>query len=280
MDKLNVFDNNKIRANLDNFLNDKFELKIYSSVDSTNSQAKEYIKKVENNILQNKKAVIFAADIQQKGRGRKGHNWLSNDPAGIAVSFVFKAKGELTKIPQITAAAGLAVNETFEKFKLQTKLKWPNDILVNDKKICGILSELVFDQNGEAFIVIGCGINLNNSNFNAEVQQIATSYYLEKNKKVDKNLFLSVLIKKMNYYIENYLNDQRKEIIDKWKKELDLIGKKIDLKHKNKDYTVLIKDILDSGELLVVFDSGKKRKLRSLNTSLDYNSLNSYNTID
>ena len=280
MDKLNVFDNNKIRANLDNFLNGKFELKIYSSVDSTNSQAKEYIKKVENNIFQNKKAVIFAADIQQKGRGRKGHNWLSNDPAGIAVSFVFKAKGELTKIPQITAAAGLAVKETFEKFKLQTKLKWPNDILVNDKKICGILSELVFDQNREAFIVIGCGINLNNSNFNAEVQQIATSYYLEKNKKVDKNLFLSVLIKKMNYYIENYLNEQRKEIIDKWKKELDLIGKKIDLKHKNKDYTVLIKDILDSGELLVVFDNGEKRKLRSLNTSLDYNSLNSYNTID
>ena len=81
----------------------------------------------------------------------------------------------------------------------------------------------------------------------------------------------------MNYYIENYLNDQRKEIIDKWKKELDLEGKKVDLKYKDKKHTVLIKKVLASGELLVIFNNGQKKRLQSLNTSLDYQSLAEYN---
>ena len=81
----------------------------------------------------------------------------------------------------------------------------------------------------------------------------------------------------MIYYIENYFSGSRNQIIVEWKEELDLEGKKIDLKYKDKKHTVLIKKVLESGELLVVFDNGQKKRLQSLNTSLDYQSLAEYN---
>lgn len=271
MEQINLFDKKKIKANLEADLSSSFKLKIYSSVDSTNNKAKKFVQKYNDN------KVIFAADIQNTGRGRRGHSWFSDDPASLSVSFLYKVSGDLNQIPQITAAAALAVNKTLKKFKLEGNLKWPNDILIKNKKICGILSELIFNKEQEAFVVIGCGINLNNENFNHEINQLATSYYLETNKKIDKNSFLAELILQMDYYIQSYLSQNREKIIDEWKKELKLIGKKVDLTFKGQKYKVQIKDILESGELLVAFDNGKEKKMQSLYTSLDYQSLLKYN---
>lgn len=275
----NLLNQKKIKNSLKQSLQDKINLKIFSSIDSTNNQAKEFVRKkqLENDWVVNDNIIVFAADSQLAGRGRRGHSWLSSDPASLAVSFLFQAKNNIDQIPQITAAAALAVKDNFKFFDLTAKLKWPNDILVNDSKICGILSELVLDQNQQAFVVIGCGINLNNTTFSSELEKIATSYYLEKDKKIDKNIFLANLIEKMNSYIKKYLSGSRQMIIDKWKNELDLIDKKVDFIHKNKEYTGMIKEILDSGELLVILDNGQIRRVQSLNTSIDYQSLKKYN---
>lgn len=279
MDKNNLYNQTKIEANFKKKFKDKIELKLFNSVDSTNNQAKKFINELkEEHKFNDKKIFVFAADKQYAGRGRRGHNWFSNQPASLAVSFLFKTKDNLEQIPQITAAAGLAVKQTFKKFCLEGKLKWPNDILIKGKKISGILSELIFSESKESYLIIGCGINLNNNSFSPEIEKIATSYYLETRKKINKNLFLAELTKNMDYYIRAYFNGKRKMIIDKWKSELDLIGKKIDLIHKGKEYTVTIKDIFDSGELRVVFGNGQESKLQSLNTSLNYQSLIKYNS--
>jgi BirA family biotin operon repressor/biotin-[acetyl-CoA-carboxylase] ligase len=277
MEDLNFFNQNKIKNSLKQSLLQKISLKLFKSIDSTNNQAKEFVQQNRHQKNASKDLIIFAADSQLAGRGRRGHSWSSSDPASIAVSFLFQAKNNIDQIPQITAAAALAVKETFEFFELKTNLKWPNDILVNNKKICGILSELVFDAKKEAFVIIGCGINLNNTAFSSEIKKIATSYYLEKAKKINKNIFLAKLIEKINYYVQNYLTGRRKMIISDWKKELNLVGKKIDFEFKNKKNSGVIKDILDSGEILVAFENGQLKKLQSVNTSLDYQSLAKYN---
>lgn len=279
MENFNSFKKKKIRANLEPSLSDRVVLKIFSTVDSTNDQAKKLI----NSISENKaafsweKTIVVVADSQSAGRGRRGHSWFSDDPAGLAVSFVFKAPYNISQIPQITAAAGLAVNDTLKKFKLEGQLKWPNDILVDQKKIAGILSELVLNKEKDAFLIIGCGINLNNSHFDSEIRKKATSYYLEKKEKIDKNLFLTELLKKMNYYIKSYFKGNRDQIIEKWKKELNLKEKKIDLKYKGENYTAVIEEILASGELLIKLPDGKEKIIQSLNSSLDYQSLKKYN---
>jgi BirA family biotin operon repressor/biotin-[acetyl-CoA-carboxylase] ligase len=275
----NVFNHSKINKNLKSPLQKKVFLKIFENIDSTNNQAKKFVQKKEAEKKNNfsEQLIVFAADQQLAGRGRRGHSWLSDDPASIAVSFLMQTKKNIEQIPQITAAAALAVKETFDFFKLKTKIKWPNDILVKNKKICGILSELIFDIEKNAYVIIGCGINLNNTAFSSEIDKIASSYYLEKNKKIDKNIFLAKLIEKMNFYLINYLSGSREMIIATWKKELNLVGKKIDFNYKNKIFTGIIEDVLESGELLMLFDNGQQKKLQSLNTSLNYQSLHKYN---
>ncbi|PUU88479.1 MAG: BirA family transcriptional regulator, biotin operon repressor / biotin-acetyl-CoA-carboxylase ligase, partial [Halanaerobium sp.] len=147
----------------------------------------------------------------------------------------------------------------------------------NNKKICGILSELLLNKEEEIFVIVGCGINLNNDYFNSEIKEIATSYYLQKNKKINKNLFLARLIEKINLYFDNYLAEKRDQIINQWKETLNLTGKKVDLRHNGKKETVLIKEIMDNGDLLVEFADGRQKKLQSSNTSLNYQSLEKYN---
>ena len=282
MGNLNIFRHSKIKRNLELSLQEKVDIKVFKSIDSTNSQAKKFVqeKEAEKKNDFSDQLIVFAADYQLAGRGRRGHSWFSNDPASIAVSFLLQTKNQIDQIPQITAAAALAVKKSFDFFDLKTKIKWPNDILVNNKKICGILSELFFDSEKNAFIVIGCGINLNNTEFNPEIEELAASYYLESDKKIDKNIFLAELIENMNYYLKRYLSDSREMIISDWKKELNLVGKKIDFVYKSRSCTGIIEDVLESGELLMLFDSGQQKKLQSVNTSLSYQSLQKYNNQD
>lgn len=276
MQDLNHLNRKRIEKKLKNNLAHNFELKIYEEIGSTNKIAKEYLqqKALAANSLNN--IIIFTANRQIAGRGRKGHSWFSDDPASLAVSFLFKINKDLENIPQITAAAALAVHKTLANFGLQTKLKWPNDILVKNKKICGILSELVFDKKQGTFVIIGCGINLNNINFKKEINKIATSYYLETAKKLDKSLFLAELILEIEIKLKSYLNDNQQKIIELWKKKLALKNKKVDLVYKGNKYRVLIKAVLNTGELLVVFADGSQKKLQSLHTTLDYKTLTEF----
>lgn len=271
MNNYNIFSKNKIKENLKSDLKKSLNINVFSELDSTNNEAKRF---VNNNIIKTEnKLFVFAADVQNKGRGRRGKIWLSNDPASIAVTFLFEIKKDFDKIAQITAAAALAVYETLSFFALNPKIKWPNDILIENKKIAGILSELIFNRNEKSYVLIGCGLNLNNDKFDSEIKDIATSYYLAKKKKIDKNRFLAKLIENIDYYIRFYLEKNRNKIIKEWKNKLSLKNKKIKLDYKNKKHFVYIKDVLDSGELLVVFENGVEKKLKSLNTSLDYQSL-------
>lgn len=281
MCNFNLFNYNQIKSYLSSSLNEKIFLRLFATTDSTNDQAKDYLKKLnKNSDMMYNNLGVFAADIQKKGRGRRGHSWFSGDTDGIAVSFLFELRDDLAQIQLITAAAALAINESFEKFNLKTDIKWPNDILAADKKIAGILAELVIAENEKTFIIIGCGINLNNSVFNNTINNLATSYYLEKKEKLDKNLFLSELIKKINYYLNYYFEGGKNHIIETWKKNLNLIGKKIDFTYKNDSYTGQIKKILKNGDLLIQLNDGQEKQLDSLNTSLDYKSLAKYNPID
>ena len=279
MEDLNYFDSEKIKINLDDSLVKKVDLKIYPQISSTNSEAKNYITNSNNldSIFDSNKFIFLAADSQYSGRGRRGKSWLSESPASLSASFLFKAEGKIERIPQLTAAAALALNKTLNYFNLSNLIKWPNDILVNNKKICGILSELVFSPEKEAFVVIGCGLNLNNSSFESSISKQATSYYIEKGEKINKNIFSARLIENMYSYVKQYFQGGRKRIISQWKNKLNLKSKKIDLVYKNQKKTGIIKDILDSGELLVDFDNNNEKVLSSLYTSLDYDSLYKYN---
>jgi BirA family biotin operon repressor/biotin-[acetyl-CoA-carboxylase] ligase len=270
------------KKQIDIILNKGKFIKIFTlnQIDSTNNEAKRYIKNIDKN--NNTEMVnhlddslfVFAADIQTEGRGRRGNKWLSSNKQSLSVSFLTAVNDDMENLPPITAAAALALKNTFENFNLNTIIKWPNDILVNNKKIAGILSELVLSQKENPYLIIGCGMNLNNKNFVKKIDKKATSYYKETGVELDKNIFLVELIKNINYYIDEYFSGKRKKIIKKWKRNLNIISKHAVLIHKGTYYDVLIKDVLDNGEILAELKDGSLKKFQSYNTSFKYTSYN------
>ena len=119
---------------------------------------------------------VVSADTQTAGRGRSGHEW--NSPPGVSVSssMVLYPKGLDPKVlPRLTPLAALAVCGAVEELcPLSATIKWPNDVLVHEKKVCGILTELLF-THGEPTVIVGIGINVHTKEFPPEIKDTATS---------------------------------------------------------------------------------------------------------
>ncbi len=114
---------------------------------------------------------VVGADEQTAGQGRQGHSWHSEKQAGLYVSFILRLPIASSAIPVVTLALGLAAADAITKTAgLACDLRWPNDVLINGKKVCGILTQL----HGQA-VIAGIGVNVNHSHFPAELEEIATS---------------------------------------------------------------------------------------------------------
>jgi len=135
---------------------------------------------------------LVLADQQIAGKGRSGRSWFS--PAGVNLYFTFIARPRTTDLHYLPFMAALAVVRAFEKIGLQADLKWPNDLLVNSKKICGILIETSMEENCLQFAVIGWGINVNVREFPAEIAEKATSIAIEKGGEIAREIMLASLL--------------------------------------------------------------------------------------
>lgn len=132
-------------------------------------------------------------------------------------------------------------------------IKWPNDILINNKKICGILTESQLNKNKIEFLVIGIGINLNNEFINESISNKATSIYLETGNKISHDKLLNLILK----------NFDKKFSLDKYKKNCISIGRKVCIKHKNECLTGIVSNIAPNGNLVVDTDDGNKILINS-----------------
>ncbi len=140
----------------------------YDSIDSTNTEALKQAR------LGADEGLCIVARQQTAGRGRHGRTWVSEKDAGLYFSIVLRPKIETNYLPLITLMTGVAVHDTLEEFGIDADIKWVNDILVNEKKIAGILAETVESPSGLA-VVVGIGINIRSTNFPAEIAETATS---------------------------------------------------------------------------------------------------------
>ena len=130
----------------------------YKKVDSTNDVAYNL---AENGIAE---GTVVLAEEQAKGKGRHGRKWVSPPKSGIYMSCVLRPEIAPNEIPVITLMAAVAVAKAVRKTTgLQAMIKWPNDILVSGRKICGILTEMKAEQDSVDFIILGIGLNVNAS---------------------------------------------------------------------------------------------------------------------
>ncbi|MFY9621616.1 MAG: biotin--[acetyl-CoA-carboxylase] ligase [Pyrinomonadaceae bacterium] len=169
-----------------------FQILHFDSIDSTNLEAMRQAKSGAS------EGLCIIAREQTRGRGRLDRSWHSPKDAGLYLSIVLRPKFDLARWPLISLAAALAVHDAiFRVCDLKVDIKWPNDICVRDRKLCGILAETVETEIGLAAIV-GIGINLYDENFPAELEPHATSLRSVTGSDVDRDHLVNELSKALS----------------------------------------------------------------------------------
>ena len=228
-------------------LNKKINLITYDEIDSTNNDCKE-----QGNLGDINKLVI--SDYQTNGKGRLGRTFISEKGKGIYMSLLIKPSIALSDVSKITCVVGTSISKVLEKeIDRYVDIKWVNDIYLNNKKICGILTESSIINNEIKYIVIGIGINLYHQVFPKDI--VASSIEDETGLILDRELLVASIINQILEDIEN-IND--KSFVEFFRKRLYLKNKFVELNIRNELFEGFILDISDDFELVVEIDKNKK----------------------
>ncbi|NER59471.1 bifunctional biotin--[acetyl-CoA-carboxylase] ligase/biotin operon repressor BirA [Pseudomonas sp. MAFF212428] len=174
---------------------------IYDEIDSTNAQALRAVSGGQQ------APFLVLAERQSAGRGRRGRNWASPFAENLYYSLVLRIEGGMRQLEGLSLVVGLAVMQTLRAAGVSAAgLKWPNDVLVNNRKIAGILLELVGDPADVCHVVLGIGVNVNMS-INNEVDQAWTSVRLETGRQVDRNQLVAQLNENLQAYLERHRHE-------------------------------------------------------------------------
>ncbi len=206
-------------------------------------------------------AVIAAS--QTKGRGRQGNEWHSLKHTGLYMSVVLKPKGGLSEAALFPMLAPVAVCQAVsETTGLATGIKWPNDVIANKKKLSGILVESSITDGVLNYAVLSMGINVNNQEFPNELKEKATSLLIETKTTWSIQYIGEVILNKLKEL------EQNEDIHGKYKKLCLNIGRKVLVKKGAEIYTATAVDILQSGELEIILENGKKTAINSAEVSI------------
>lgn len=229
----------------------------YEDTDSTNADAMRLGEEGAEH------GTLVVANHQNKGRGRRGRVWQS--PVGTTISMSFLVKPEIApgKASMLTLVMALAVAKGIEEAcDLSTAIKWPNDILVNGKKVCGILTEMKAEMDYIHGVIIGVGINVNVESFPEDLQSMATSLILEKGRKVSRAEVIERVAENFEEYYEKFMETEDLSLLrDLYEERLISKGKAVKVLDPQGEYTGISKGITDTGELVVETQDGKEQQV-------------------
>lgn len=192
---------------------------------------------------------LFIADKQLNGRGRLGRNWESAKDTGIFMSLLLKPDLPPFNISQITLLAGIAVCRALAEFN--TRIKWPNDIIINSKKVCGILNEMHSKDNITDYVVCGIGINVLTKEFAPENKDIATSLFLETGIEYKRENIICRILSEFEELYEDFLKNGLKNIIAEYKSLCTNLGREVKAIFKDKTVIGTAIDVTDTGQLII-----------------------------
>lgn len=210
----------------------------YESIDSTNNEAKKNICMPHG--------TLFAAVNQTKGRGRRGNAWIS-DKDSLCFSILLKPAVRVEYLSQITLISAIVIKRVLK----DVQIKWPNDIVLNTKKIGGILTEMVVDKDGSNNVIVGVGINLNSTDICDELKDIATSYYIQTGEISSKTHILADICQEFENCYERFEKDGFKPFKEEYSKCCVTLNKKVVIKGIDNVFEGTAVEITDAGELVV-----------------------------
>ncbi len=223
---------------------------------STNNDLKSIIKDSREPVFS-----VVAAGKQTSGRGRLGRSFLSPE-GGLYFSVAYPLTGKETNIPFLTLLAGLAVNAAIRELtKTDTLIKWPNDIYLNNKKLGGILTELISFKGLTA--VVGIGINLTETDFDEEVQRLATSFAKEGITPPDKTELIKKITETLDRFVyEEYsLYNVSEDLITSLRTNSFSLGKNVHYTAEDEIIHGIVTDIKETGAAEITLSDGTKREI-------------------
>ena len=236
------------------------KIQVHKSLESTNKTAKEMA------VAGAEHGTIIISDCQTMGRGRYSRNFFSPSGGGLYMSIVLRPEAMHFKNPtSVTAFAAVSVCEAIESISTKVpRIKWVNDIFIDGKKVCGILTEAVtdFESGGLDWVVLGIGINVHTrtEDFPCDLQSIATSIYPDEKMSGVRNRLSAEII---NRILGFETLPSETEIFEKYKKRLMVLGKKITVIQNQVEYKATAIDVDSVGHLVVKNESGERITLSS-----------------
>ncbi len=227
----------------------------FTKIESTNKYALENIDKIGD------KTVVIAR-IQTKGRGRNARNWVSKKN-NLFASLVLKPQYKLEKeytLNALTHYMAVVLARVFKKkYSIETKIKWPNDIIADGKKIAGILIETVIQGYFLQGVVIGVGVNLNMDRKSLEtIDKPATSLNILLKRKINTDRFLDYLLEEFFTQYDELLKQGFLLIKEEYNRRNMVLGKMIEVDVFNKKYYGMVKEIDDKGQLVLNCNNTEK----------------------
>ncbi len=230
------------------YCDDYFDVQVFDTLPSTNAYCREHLKEFNGNTL-------IVARKQLEGKGRLEREFYSPEN-GLYMSFCFKESLDVSLAPHITLYTAVMVAEAIESLcEASVKIKWVNDLFINEKKVCGILSEATVSCEEKRInnFIVGIGVNVNTKEFPNMLKDIATSLSLELQKPVNTSILAGIIAKKMATLP---VGVTKKDFLKDYKRRCFIIGKTVYI--DNKPAKAL--DVCDDGSLLVE-SYGERKKL-------------------
>jgi BirA family biotin operon repressor/biotin-[acetyl-CoA-carboxylase] ligase len=240
----------------------------FNEINSTNIKAKELAQKdIEN-------GSIIIAEKQTLGSGRFNRKWSSPN-GGLWFTLVLKPTLPPTEAPKITQIAAASIYKTLNDFNIGVTIKWPNDILLDNKKLCGILAEMKCDMDSVHYLVLGIGMNINidENDFDESIQSIATSLKIKYKKEFKRSEILSSFLNHFEELYNNFIDNlDLSETISICRSHSNIFGKKAKLITFNTEEIVTCISLSDNGDLIVKDSAGNEKAV--LAGEISFNGMN------
>ncbi|MFH2009263.1 MAG: biotin--[acetyl-CoA-carboxylase] ligase [bacterium] len=202
------------------------------------------------------------ADAQEQGRGRKGRPWHSPPGMGIYVSVVLRPPLPPQSAPPLTLVTAVAVAETLEQsLGLTPRLKWPNDVLLGGRKVCGILLEMSAELDRVAFVVCGIGLNVNTESFPDDLVWPATSLRRELGRTVSRPTLLAALLANLERWTERYVSDGFEPARQAWLSRAAHLGREVRVDGPDGERAGTVESLDLDGALLLRDADGMQRRV-------------------
>ena len=235
------------------------KIEVYDSVASTQTIAKQ-------GLVDNQHTMLILSDEQTKGRGRFNRNWSSSKGKGLWMSVVLRPNVSVAMIPKFNLFIALGIRDTIQAFSGdKVEIKWPNDIYINDKKVCGFLTEMVANADAVEAIICGIGINLNHQeeDFSDMIRHRATSIRLHHSEEINRYQFLKRLIEEIEKRYHQFLNSSFETIRDEYIRTSNIWHRKLTFTENGEQFIGEAIDINNDGFLIVKDEDNQTRRLIS-----------------